>query len=166
MAVVYIGIGSNLGDRQAHIDKTLGVLREGGDIEILAVSSFIETEAEGGPEGQSPYLNGAVKIRTSLTPLELLSRLKKIERRCGRAKTEERNLPRQMDLDILFYDDVVIVDGKTLSIPHPRMERRRFVLAPLAEIAPDAFHPRLRKTVRELLDALSTHEAVPNGASA
>lgn len=167
MALVYLAIGSNLGDRQANMDKALAVLREGEDIEVVAVSSFIETEAEGGPRDQPMYLNGAAKLRTALSPLELLGRLKNIERRCGRTKTDERNAPRPLDLDILFYDDVVIVDGKTLSIPHPRLENRRFVLEPLVQIAADFFHPRLRKTVRELLDALSQkNEAVPNGAEA
>ena len=155
MAIAFLGIGSNLGDRQAHIDKALLLLKEKGDIELLAVSSLQETEPEGGPAGQGKYLNGALKIRTSLTPLELLSRLKGIERRCGRVGSE-RNAPRTLDLDILLYDDVVIVDGRTLSIPHARMDRRRFVLEPLAQIASEAFHPRLRKTVRELLDELLT----------
>lgn len=164
MATVYLGVGSNLGDRQAYIDKALTLLKEPGDIEIMAASAFIETEPEGGPEGQGKYLNGALKIRTTLTPLELLGRLKSIERRCGRPKNDARNAPRTMDLDILFYDDVVIVDGKTLSVPHPRLERRRFVLQPLAEIAPDLFHPRLRKTVSELLETVDSHEAVANGA--
>lgn len=150
MARVYLGIGSNLGDRQATIDRALQFLKENENIRVGAVSSLMESEPEGGvPQGR--YLNGTVEIQTDLSPLDLLSQLKMIERRLGRKKGA-MNDPRPMDLDILFYDDVVIVDGKTLSIPHPRMERRLFVLKPLSEIAPDLVHPRLNKTVRALLE--------------
>jgi 2-amino-4-hydroxy-6-hydroxymethyldihydropteridine diphosphokinase len=157
VAVAYLGIGSNLGDRQAHIQKAVALLREHEHVQVQAVSALIETEPEGGvPQGK--FLNGAVKINTDLMPNDLLAALKSIERRCGRlpvrqagTKTEP-NGPRSLDLDILLYDDVVIVEGKTLSIPHPRMAERSFVLRPLAEIAPEAVHPRLQKTVRELLE--------------
>ena len=100
---------------------------------------------------QGNFLNGAIRIQTDLMPNDLLAALKNIERRCGRTKTET-NGPRTLDLDILLYDDVVIVEGKTLSIPHPRMAERDFVMGPLAEIAPEAIHPRLQKTVREILE--------------
>lgn len=153
MALVYLGIGSNIGDRQAHIQKAVALLREHPNVQVLSVSSLIETEPAGGPP-QGKFLNGAIKINTDLMPNDLLSALKGIERRCGRAKAET-NAPRTLDLDILLYDDVVIVEGKTLSIPHPRMTERAFVLRPLAEIAPDAVHPRLQKTVRELLESHS-----------
>ena len=150
MAVAYLGVGSNIGDRQAHIQKAVALLREHEHIQVQSVSALIETEPEGGlPQGK--FLNGAIKINTDLMPNDLLAALKNIERRCGRTKTEQ-NAPRTLDLDILLYDDVVIVDGKTLSIPHPRMAERSFVLQPLAEIAPEVVHPRLQKTVRELLE--------------
>ena len=153
MATVLLAMGSNLGDRQANIDKALGILKENKEFKMLAVSSFIETEAVGGqPQGR--FLNGAVKIDTDLKPLELLTQLKMIERRLGRAK-HEPNTPRTMDLDILFYDDVVIIDGKNLAIPHPRLAERTFVLKPLVEIAPDFVHPRLKKTVKELYEELT-----------
>lgn len=151
MAIVFLGIGSNLGDRQANIDKAIALLKENQDVGILTVSSFIETEPEGGPP-QGNFLNGALKIKTDLLPLELLSQLKMIERRLGRAKGEP-NSPRPIDLDILFYDDVVIVEGKSLTIPHPRLTQRTFVLKPLMEVAPDFVHPRLKKTVKELYEA-------------
>ena len=156
MAVVYLGVGSNLGDRQANIDKALALLKENKEIEVQAISSFIETEPEGGaPQGN--FLNGAIKIKTDLLPLDLLSGLKMVERRLGRTKGEP-NLPRTMDLDILFYDDVIILEGKNLKIPHPRLAQRRFVLQPLAEIAPDLVHPKLKKTIKELYETLC-HES-------
>ena len=150
MATVYLGVGSNVGDREAHIQKGVALLRDHENIQVTAVSALIETEPVGGiPQGK--FLNGAIRIQTDLMPNDLLAALKNVERRCGRNKNES-NMPRTLDLDILLYDDVVIVEGKTLSIPHPRMAERSFVLGPLAEIAPEAVHPRLQKTVRELLE--------------
>ena len=153
MATVYLGIGSNMGDRQANIDRAIQLLKENKEIDVLAVSAMMESEPEGGVP-QWRYLNGAIQIRTDLTPTDLLSQLKMVERRLGRKKGPA-NDPRPMDLDILFYDDVVIVQGKTLSVPHPKLEKRLFVLKPLSEIAPDLAHPRLNKTVRELLNDVS-----------
>ena len=150
MSDVYVAIGSNVGDKQANIDRAIRLLKEDQDIEFVALSSLMESEPEGGLK-QENFLNGAIHLRTELSPLDLLSRLKTVERRLGRQKAPA-NSPRPMDLDILFYDDVVIVEGKTLSIPHPRLEKRLFVLKPLFEIAPDFQHPRLKKTVRELLE--------------
>ncbi|MGH7198921.1 MAG: 2-amino-4-hydroxy-6-hydroxymethyldihydropteridine diphosphokinase [Candidatus Omnitrophota bacterium] len=153
MATVLLGTGSNLGDREANIQKGISLLKENPEIEVAAVSGLLETEPEGGPP-QGKFLNGAVQIMTELTPLDLLTQLKMIERRLGRVKGE-LNAPRPLDLDILFYDDVVIVDGKNLTIPHPRLAARFFVLKPLAEIAPDFMHPRLKKTVKALLGELT-----------
>jgi len=153
MAIAYLAIGSNVGDREAHIQKAVALLRENENVQALSVSGLLETEPEGGPP-QGKFLNGALKIKTDLMPVDLLAALKNIERRCGRTKSAP-NAPRTMDLDILFYDDVVIVEGKTLSIPHARLHERLFVLKPLSEIAPDLVHPRLQKTVRELLESLA-----------
>lgn len=154
MAIAYLGIGANLGDRQANLERAIELLKEEEEIRVEAVSSFVETDFQGeGPE-QPRFLNGAVKIKTELMPLDLLSRLKAVERRLGRMKTHGHHQPRPMDIDILFYDDVVIVDGKTLGVPHPRLHERSFVLDPLSEIAPDLVHPRLGKSVRELRDEL------------
>lgn len=164
MARVYLGIGSNLGDRQANVERAIALLKEHEDIRVQAVSSLRETQPVGGPP-QGPYLNGAVELRTDLRPLELLSWLKNIERRLGRVKTAAADSPRPMDLDILLYDDVVIVDGKHLTVPHPRMTERLFVLEPLAEIAPEAVHPRTGKTVAALLEELR-REAAPDPAGA
>ena len=153
MAVVYLGIGSNLGEREANIQKALELLKANPEIQVLSVSALIETEPEGDPE-QGKFLNGAVKIKTDLLPLDLLGQLKIIERRLGRGKGEPANSPRPMDLDILFYDDVVIVEGKHLNIPHPRLAQRAFVLKPLLEIAPDLMHPRLNRSVKELYEEI------------
>jgi 2-amino-4-hydroxy-6-hydroxymethyldihydropteridine diphosphokinase len=165
VALVYVGIGSNLGDSRANMDRALALLKENAAIEILAVSSFIETDPVGGPPDQPKYLNGVIKLRTDLFPLEMLSQLKMVERRLGRVKGPPSG-PRPMDLDILFYDDVVIVEGKTLSVPHPRIAERLFVLKPLLEIEPDFKHPRLGKTVRQLHDELFTHENNPQSQDA
>ena len=142
-----------------HIERAMALLAEHEDIDVLAHSSWIETEPMEGPP-QDRYLNGAIKIKTTLLPLDLLSRLKMIERRLGRVKGEP-NGPRPMDLDILFYDDVVIIDGKHLTIPHPRLAERWFVLKPLSEIALDWVHPRLKLTVQELLERVpaEAHES-------
>lgn len=153
MSIVYLGIGSNMGDREAHIQKAVALLRENENVQVLAASGLVETEPEGGPP-QGKFLNGALKIKTDLMPVDLLAALKNIERRCGRTKAAP-NAPRTMDLDILFYDDVVIVEGKTLSVPHSKLHERLFVLKPLSEIAPDLVHPRFQKTVRELLENLA-----------
>ena len=156
MTSVYLAIGSNMGDRQANIDRAIRFLKDHEDMEVMEISAIMESEPEGVDAPQERYLNGALHVRTDLTPLDLLTQLKMIERRLGRKKGE-RNDPRPIDLDILFYDDVVIVEGKTLSVPHPRLEHRLFVLQPLSEIASNVVHPRLKKTVRELLDE-RTHE--------
>ena len=162
MVDAYVAIGSNKGNRAANIERAMQLLKENEEIEVVIASSLIESEPEGGLP-QENYLNGAIHVRTELTPLELLSQLKMVERRLGRQKGPV-NSPRPMDLDILFYDDVVIVEGKTLSIPHPRLDRRLFVLKPLSEIAPDVVHPRLKKTVRELLEQCisESYSAQPN----
>lgn len=135
MNTVFIGIGSNLGERQANINLAIELLAKVEGVFIEKISSIIETEPVGGPP-QPKYLNGVLKINTGLSPQELLSVLQEIENKLGR-KREIKNGPRTIDLDILLYGNKVL-DEPNLKIPHPRMFEREFVLKPLLEIEPEA----------------------------
>ncbi len=132
MPIVYLGLGSNLGDRQANIEKAIHLLNEKG-IEVLKQSTLIETDPVGGPP-QGKFLNAAIEVKTQLSPQELLQQLKTIEKKMGRVKTVHHG-PRPIDIDILIYDDVKI-ETEELTIPHPKIFEREFVLKPLREIAP------------------------------
>jgi dihydroneopterin aldolase/2-amino-4-hydroxy-6-hydroxymethyldihydropteridine diphosphokinase len=147
----FIGIGSNLGNRQEHCNNAVRLLEEGG-ISVLKRSTMIETEPWGVTE-QPAFINMVIEIATDLNPDELLDLLKKTERAAGRTGTFRWG-PRIMDLDILFYEDFVI-KTPVLEIPHPRIGEREFVLRSLAEIAPDTVHPVLKKSVRTLLRELT-----------
>jgi 2-amino-4-hydroxy-6-hydroxymethyldihydropteridine diphosphokinase len=155
--VAYIGLGSNLGDRQGYLDRALRALGEQPGIAVVRVSSFHETEPEGGPPGQGKYLNAAAELRTDLEPRALLQVLLAVEQRLGRVRSE-RNAPRTIDLDLLLYGDV-IQDGPELILPHPRLHERLFVLAPLCEIAAEAVHPVLRRSIRQLLEPCTAPHA-------
>lgn len=144
---VYLGLGSNLGDRKAHLDAALKALTPDG------VSTFIETPAllaPGDTTAQPAYLNAVCALETMLTPRELMLWLRDLELEAGREKDRARWQPRPLDLDILLFGDLVI-DEPDLKVPHPEMHKRRFVLEPLAELAPNARHPVLDLTVAELL---------------
>ena len=133
MATAFVGIGSNLGDREIHLRTALEALAAEEEIEVVGVSRLRETEPVG-PVEQGPFLNGAVQVATELPPRELLARLLNIEERLGRVRGE-RFGPRTIDLDLLVYGDA-IVDEPGLTLPHPRLHERRFALEPLAELAP------------------------------
>ena len=188
MSIAYIGIGSNLGERRENIDRAIEKLKSKNNIEIEAISTIIETEAVGQDAG-GKFLNGSIKINTTLYPDELLDSLKSIEREMGRNRdisfkkpTAQEQLkmledtdadinemarkrpvenkkdkkswgPRNIDLDILFYDDI-IMKGYNLIIPHESLHKRLFVLEPLLEIAPDLTHPVLKKSISELIEDL------------
>ena len=152
MSRVFIGVGSNEGDRFQHISESLRVLGAAHGVRLVQMASIIETEPVGPPQG--PYLNTVVEIDTTLEPHALLVQLQAIERQRGRKPSAERWGPRPIDLDVLLYDDRILNDP-TLKIPHPRLHERRFVLEPLAQLAPEAVHPILRHKALELLAALN-----------
>lgn len=150
MKIAYLSLGSNVGDRDRLLARTLERLAS-DDIRVVRISSVYETEPRDVPD-QPWFLNQVVEIETSLFPKQLLARLQKIEIGMGRVRMEARG-PRTVDIDILFYGDA-IVSTPGLEIPHPRVADRRFVLEPLAELVPEFRHPRTRQTVREMLAAV------------
>ena len=151
----WIALGANLGNPRETLTRAIESLNKAPSrIRVERVSNWIETAPVGGPPDQPRYLNGAASLRTSLRPRELLEELLRIELELGRDRSSpERNGPRAIDLDLLLYEGEIISDSD-LQVPHPRLHQRAFVLIPLAEIAPDAVHPVLKKKVRELLAEL------------
>jgi len=148
---VYIGVGSNLGDRNGNCVRALEKMRWNKSINVIAVSKWRETEAITlNDEKQFSYINGAIKISTDLAPHELLNVLQNIERELGRDNKHPRCSARTIDLDILFFDDLVVAESD-LVIPHPDIQKRKFVLEPLCDIEPELIHPVLKKGVRALL---------------
>jgi 2-amino-4-hydroxy-6-hydroxymethyldihydropteridine diphosphokinase len=138
MATAFVGIGSNLGDRERELRRAIDLLSEEEGIEVVAVSTLRETEPVG-PVEQGPFLNGALEVRTELSPRDLLGRLLAVEQRLGRVR-DVRFGPRTIDLDLLVYG-AEVVDEPGLAVPHPRLHERRFALEPLAELAPGLVVP-------------------------
>lgn len=147
----FVALGSNVGDRVAHLEAALAALAATERIEVVRASRFHETAPVGGPAGQPAFLNAVVALSTSLTPAELLAVLMGIEAERGRERSVEEHWgPRTLDLDLLLFDDVVSKEPDLL-LPHPRMEERAFVLLPLSEVAPDLRLPASGRTAAELL---------------
>jgi 2-amino-4-hydroxy-6-hydroxymethyldihydropteridine diphosphokinase len=151
MVVVHIGLGANLGDREATIRAALDRLDGEDGIQVVRVSSLRETDPVGYTD-QPRFLNGVAELETELAPRELLERLLSVERVLGRVREGPRYGPRTIDLDLLLYGDAV-VDEPGLRIPHPRLAERRFVLEPLAELEPDLVVPGCGR-LRDLLAGL------------
>ena len=139
MTTAFVGIGSNLGEPERQIAAALQQLEAENGIEVVAVSTLRETEPVGVGE-QPRFLNGAAELETTLTARELLDRLLAVEQRFGRVRIPGEHGPRTLDLDLLLYGDEVI-DEQGLTVPHPRLHERRFVLEPLAELAPGLVVP-------------------------
>ena len=159
MAIVFLSLGSNLGDRLGYVQQAASILSTTKDIQIVATSSFYETEPW---QMDSPnwFVNATVQISTSLSPEELLIVINRIESQLGRERAEKREYTdRTIDIDILFYDDKIINTDK-LTIPHRFFHRRAFMLVPMLEIAQDYVHPLFRKTISELYDELEDPEQV------
>lgn len=152
----FVALGSNLGDRRASLERAVLELAITRGVRVVASSSWIETEPVGGPGGQGRYLNGVVELATTLTARELFGRLQAIEAFGGRDRAREQHHgPRTLDLDLLTFGDQRI-DDPDLTVPHPRMEERLFVLEPLAQIAASLLLPRAGVTVGERVASLSS----------
>jgi 2-amino-4-hydroxy-6-hydroxymethyldihydropteridine diphosphokinase len=155
--IAYIALGANLGDRDASIRAAGELLRQTPGVSSVILSSLYETEPVGGPAGQPTYLNAAARVETDLGARELMDVLLNTEAALGRQRIDKWG-PRTIDLDLLLFDDAVI-NTPDLTVPHPRMHERRFVLHPLVEIAPDVVHPVLKQSVLELLRKVSGHSS-------
>ncbi len=158
---VLIGLGANLGDPDFQIGRALQLLGESNGVTVVATSAIRTFEPVGGPP-QPDYRNAAALLEVGLAPMDLLYLLQDIEKAIGRSVGGPRWGPRMIDLDILLYGDLQW-DALDLTIPHPRMQARRFVLEPASEIAPRMLHPVARRTIRELLMEVVGHEAPTRG---
>jgi 2-amino-4-hydroxy-6-hydroxymethyldihydropteridine diphosphokinase len=153
--LVYLSLGSNVGDRFAQLQEAVAKLATVGG--VVATSSFYETEPVEFTQ-QPWFMNCALALETVKTPQQVMAAILRIEEDMGRRRVQKKG-PRAIDIDILLFDDTIL-DSNEVTIPHPAMHERRFVLEPLAEIAPEALHPLLKKTIRELRDALPPGQVV------
>ena len=149
----YVGVGANLGDREATIRAAIDQLGRIAGVRVTKISSLIENPAVGGPPGSPAFLNGAIEVETTLDARSFLNVLLDVERSLGRER-RERWSPRTIDLDLLLYGDNVI-DTAELKVPHPLMHRRDFVLRPMSELAPDVVHPVQKRSISTLLRELN-----------
>ena len=156
MVEAFVGLGSNLGNRKKNIDNSLRLLARRANLEVITRASNYETEPVG--PIQPWFINTAIKIETSLSPEELLTVCKEVERRIGRVDSLKWG-PRLVDLDLLLVDEYVI-DKEKLKLPHPQMGERRFVLLPLLELEPNLVHPKLGTPLKELLPKLEEDKKV------
>ncbi|MCS6902930.1 MAG: 2-amino-4-hydroxy-6-hydroxymethyldihydropteridine diphosphokinase [Candidatus Bipolaricaulota bacterium] len=154
---VYVGLGSNLGDRAGFIKAAIEALARTPQIRVLRCARLYESAPVGVPQ-QPWFLNTVIELETTLSPRELLALCKEIERALGR-QPRERHGPREIDLDILLYDDLVLCEPD-LILPHPELHRRRFVLMPLLELAPHQIHPVMKQPLRQLLAWLGDPQEV------
>jgi 2-amino-4-hydroxy-6-hydroxymethyldihydropteridine diphosphokinase len=155
-ATAYIALGSNLGNREANIRAALSMLERGEAVAVRKVSALLENPSVGGPPDAPAFLNAVAEVQSDLGSHALLHRMLEIERDLGRKRRLPAE-PRTIDLDLLLYENQII-SSQELVVPHPLMHERRFVLEPLAEIAPHAVHPVLQMTAAGLLDALNRQQ--------
>ena len=149
MKLIYLSLGSNIGDREGNLRKAVERLAA-EDVRVLRMSRVYETEPVDYKD-QAWFLNQVVEAETALFPMQLLTRIGRVERELGRVRTVRKG-PRTIDIDILFYA-AAVVETARLEIPHPRIAERRFVLAPLAELAADLRHPLTHRSVRRMLES-------------
>lgn len=157
MPIAYIGLGSNLKDRMRNLSEATELIEENSKIKVLKRSSVYQTEPVG-VKDQPDFLNMVLEVETALSPSELLDFLQDVEKKMRR-KRERKWGPRNIDLDLLLYENKVMSSAK-LTLPHPRMHLRKFVLIPLAEIAKDKVHPTLKKSITELFEDLKEDSKV------
>ena len=155
--IAYIGIGSNLGDRLGYIQQSVTMLSSFVGIDVLETSGFYETEPYGFKE-QNWFVNAIIKIKTTLLPIDLLHACQSVEEKLGRVRGKKWG-PRTIDLDILFYDDLV-VNSDILTIPHPGMKDRAYCIVPMLELDENFIHPVLKKTMLQIHSDLESDDEV------
>jgi 2-amino-4-hydroxy-6-hydroxymethyldihydropteridine diphosphokinase len=160
MAIVYLSLGSNSGDRVGYLQQAASLIGAANDINVITSSSFYETEPWR-MDSKNWFVNAVIQISTSLTPQDLLDVCKRIESQLGRKRDEnsDKYSDRTIDIDILFYDNLITCNDN-LTIPHPLIHKRAFVLVTMLEIAQDFVHPLFKKTISDLYDALENPEQV------